>query len=739
MKRIVYQLVCIVIGCLFTLSSNGQTAKIDSLTNLIPGLRGTELCQVYLDLAKEYNFVDPRQVIYYANLALPIAEQQKDKVQQSMAYQRLGAGYIFSGEFEQGYQVSEKALKLAREVDDGMSIIGALNAMAACHMNLGEYPKALELFREALTIAEKIDAVEAQASIELNIGAALTTQGDRTNGLLYLFKALKYYENRGDHPTLARILNNIAVNYHYWKDYNRALDYYLKTLEAYQSMDDRAGQIIVLNNIGEIYKDKREFAKAVDFFDRVVQVADSSELSTFYKAYGWVGLAEAYMEMGEFEKSSVNVSQALAVFEKVKMQEGIATANLIRAQLSLKNNQPEAGLVQVNRCLEIAQASGVVDLEQKAYRVRAQIYKMQNRFKLAYDDVDRYATMSDTLYRTEIAEKFADIRAAIEITKKQNEIELLQMDNQIMDLKIKRQHSSTVILMLIVLSLFVVSLVMFGYLKSRKRVNELLTEKNSKIRIQHEELMKVNETKDKFMSIIGHDLRNPIGAFKDVISQLADFPEMFTDELRQQIVKELREEAESTYFLLDNLLSWAKNQKDAISFKPEKLDLRRVVKSNIQLNNRLLEAKSIAFTSDLEGELLALADHNMVNLVLRNLISNAIKFTNDGGQIQIVGREEQNLLVISVKDNGVGIAEEDLPLVFDPVRHLSTYGTKHEKGSGLGLLLCKEFVEINGGTITVDSHKGVGSTFTFTLQKLTGEDLDYSTTESGKVNGSKVV
>ena len=116
-------------------------------------------------------------------------------------------------------------------------------------MNLGEYSESLRLFRKAQEMVEEEGLAENKAMIQLNIGAVLTTQGDRTNGLLHLFEALKYYEGSDDRRTLARTLNNIAVNYHYWKDYDRALEYYKQTLEVYKGLNDGVGQVVVLNNI----------------------------------------------------------------------------------------------------------------------------------------------------------------------------------------------------------------------------------------------------------------------------------------------------------------------------------------------------------------------------------------------------------------------------------------------------------------------------------------------------------
>jgi signal transduction histidine kinase len=308
-------------------------------------------------------------------------------------------------------------------------------------------------------------------------------------------------------------------------------------------------------------------------------------------------------------------------------------------------------------------------------------------------------------------------RTELDLSEKENEIGLLQKDNEIKDLQLIKQKSQSRTLIVILGFLGVVVVLSLSYNKARKKANELLQEKNEQISEQHEELVRLNQTKDKFLSIIGHDLRNPIGAFKDVVSQLADFPEMFTDELRKQILEELRDEAESTYFLLDNLLLWAKTQKHNIQFKPEKLKLNMVIKNNIILNSRIAERKGVEIKSNVDEENLVYADHNMVDLILRNLISNAIKFTPGKGKVELSVVPKDDFLEIAVKDTGVGIPEKDIARLFDQNDHLSTYGTDNEKGSGLGLILCKEFADMNGGTISVQSLKSKGSTFSFTLKK----------------------
>ncbi|WP_372775743.1 tetratricopeptide repeat protein [Mangrovibacterium sp.] len=717
MKRVLEKLVYIVVFLICALNCYSQTAKIDSRSALIPQLDGKELVEVYIDLSKEYQYLDPSKVIEYGKIALDIASENRDRPGETKAHLIIGAGYMLSGNFEEGRINTEKGRELAEEIGDQQLIMQGQITMASYYMNHGRYPKALELYHEALAKAVELKLDDKIAIIQLNIGSVLTAKGDRVSGLRYLLNALEYYRKKEDSNIEARILNNIAVNYHSWKDYDRALEYYLETYELNKRLNDFVGQAIVLNNIGEIYKDKGVYEKAISYYNQVIQISDSIQSGDFDRAYAWLGLGEVYMLKDDFENSDRYLDLALSTFVEVKMQDGIANTKYVLSQVSLEKNHLEQALKQINETRDLAKECGVIDLEQQSCQLKAQILNRLGRYKEAYACMEEYSNISDSLYNRERMSNFAQVRSEMDFAQKQKEVELLQKDNQIKDLEIKKHKYSTLILSLGIVSLILISLVMLYFISERKKANDLLTFKNRKIGLQHQELLKVNETKDKFMSIIGHDLRNPIGAFKDVIGQLADFPDMFPEELRQQIINELRDEAESTYFLLDNLLSWAKNQKDTISFKPERLDLSSLVKSNILLNSRFAESKKIKVITKLEGELLAYADFNMVNLIFRNLLSNAIKFTGSGGSINVTANEQNDFLMISVQDTGVGISPDDLSKIFNPNDHVSTYGTNHEKGSGLGLLLCKEFVDANGGTISVDSVQGEGSTFSFTLKR----------------------
>jgi len=695
-----------------------QNNRIDSIASTLSKLGDVELAKAYLELSKEYLYISPNKTVEFAKLALKISIDQGNEEDKSSANLLIGAGYLFSGNFEDGREYTETGLDAAYDINNKENISIGLNSMAVYYMNVGDYTTAIEYFEESLKMAEEAGLKDRAASVRFNLGSIYTNKGERTKGLKYLTEALRYFEEKGDKTVTTRILNNIAINYHSWGMFDEALSYYLQAYEMYDDSTDIVGKVVVMNNIAEIRKDKAQYREAISTFKDIIEIADTTDIGDYYKAYGWVGLAESYLLIQDYNKARENANLALNVFQETSMQEGIANSKLVLSQVYLHEEDYYEALLLCDETIEIGKNTGIKELQQKGYKVKSEIFEESGQFKLALEANRKYTELLDTLHEEKHRKDLAQLRAELDLNEKESEIELLQKDNEIKDLQIVKQKNQTRFLIIGMGLLVVVFVLTLIYSKSRKRANELLKLMNDQIVEQHEELKRVNDTKDKFMSIIGHDLRNPIGAFKDVVSQLADYPEMFSDELRTQILNELRVEAESTYFLLDNLLSWAKSQKSTIKFEPGKVDLKAAISNNILLNSRFSEGKKIQLLSEVNGNHLVYADQNMVNLILRNLISNAIKFTPDSGTIKVITSENGEFVKVSVQDNGVGIPEKMIPSLFKEEGHVTTYGTNHEKGSGLGLILCKEFVDKNGGKIWVDSKVGHGTTFSFTLKKL---------------------
>ena len=245
-----------------------------------------------------------------------------------------------------------------------------------------------------------------------------------------------------------------------------------------------------------------------------------------------------------------------------------------------------------------------------------------------------------------------------------------------------------------------------------------LTELNTKLNKSEQELIALNAAKDKFFSIIAHDLRSPFNSLIGITECLYNDVDKISKEEIKSLLLDLNKSAKSTFNLLENLLQWAAIKTKKINYDPKILELDKLIQGVVELYSGIAFSKGIMLSSDISPSITAYGDYNMVSFVLRNLISNAVKFTKPGGVINVYVQEEKKYIKICVYDSGVGMNPEKVQELFKLDKNVSTPGTYNERGSGLGLILCKEFIEMNKGKISVQSKTGEGSIFGFTLPNM---------------------
>ena len=248
----------------------------------------------------------------------------------------------------------------------------------------------------------------------------------------------------------------------------------------------------------------------------------------------------------------------------------------------------------------------------------------------------------------------------------------------------------------------------FRDVTERKKAEEALEESKR-------QLEELNATKDKLFSIIGHDMRGPIGGFKQLIDLTISDCDLSDTQSVSEILEVIQQSANTIYELLENLLDWAKSQRDAVMFMPSNLNLHQVIHACISLLSDMASKKDICIHNQTSSKQLVFADQNMLMTILRNLLTNAIKFTHPGNNIYVSVEDTGKAIFIRVKDEGVGMNAENLGNLFKATAGAPRFGTAGEKGTGLGLLLCKEFIEKHGGRIEAESEVGKGSTFCFSL------------------------
>lgn len=251
-----------------------------------------------------------------------------------------------------------------------------------------------------------------------------------------------------------------------------------------------------------------------------------------------------------------------------------------------------------------------------------------------------------------------------------------------------------------------------------RKLQQQLEAKNALLEEQVEQLSELNASKDKFISMISHDLQSPFSSLRGLIQFTAENLEGYNKSELGNIMDLLGNSTDNLYALIENLLTWSRIQRGVLEHCPQPIDIRDIVTQNINLFTQNAEDKQITFRNLIEERTAVYADFNMVNAVIRNLISNALKFTKSGGRVEFSAKQNGEYVEVSVTDTGIGISKEHLSKLFRIDARYKRLGTDREKGTGLGLILCKEFIEKHGGTIWIESEVDQGSTVKFTLPAL---------------------
>ncbi|MGD1842509.1 MAG: ATP-binding protein [Thermonemataceae bacterium] len=263
------------------------------------------------------------------------------------------------------------------------------------------------------------------------------------------------------------------------------------------------------------------------------------------------------------------------------------------------------------------------------------------------------------------------------------------------------------------------------HVKRIKASNAIITERNEELEAINQQLIQSEKRlegllslKDKFFSIISHDLRGPLNTLKGFLNILHNYTASFSTQELKALSGDMNVSLERMMIMLEDLLKWSRSQTGDLEYHPDNLNLSKIVEENITLLQQTARAKIIQIESKITPQLWVRADKNMLDFILRNLLSNAVKFTEEKGKIMVEAHADEYFTYIQVKDTGVGMSKETLRKLFHPETHISTPGTRQEKGTGFGLLMCKDFVEKNEGEIRVESKLGEGTTIYFSLQTV---------------------
>lgn len=555
-----------------------------------------------------------------------------------------------------------------------------------------DYSTSLDYFFTALKLSEAVGNSISSADASNSIGRVYYNLENYKMGLEYFQKAHEYFIINGLEQKRGGVLNNIALIYYEIDSINLAIEYYNKALVIKKEYKDTLNIGAIYHNLGLVYMNQKKFDEAVEYLKSSREVFISLGKDKF-AANTTNNIGRAYYKGGKY-------TLALSYFKQ-----GLIEAREINSSFLIMDN----------------------------YKYQADCYARMDNYREAYRYTNEHYKLQDSLLNIDKNKEIAEIQAKYENEIKEQENRLLKKENESNATTIKMQYLGGIGIFIITILIAVLAFIYYRSNQLKKKANDLLraqkleieeknkdlsklnseiTKQNEAINKQKKELEDLNGIKDKLFSIISHEFRSPLNSLKGTLA-LLKVGALSEDELNL-ISKELTDKINNTSIFLDNLLNWAKSQMHGIQAKPVDIDIKELADENINLLKSMADKKKIHLQNRINGSSKAHADPNMMNLILRNLISNAIKFSLRGGTIEINLEKNGQLNTVSVKDGGIGMSQENVKMLFQ-VQTFTTRGTANERGTGLGLFISKNFIESNGGKIWVESAEGNGSTFKFTV------------------------
>jgi signal transduction histidine kinase/Tfp pilus assembly protein PilF len=672
----------IILVFLFLFNSILSQTQVDSLKGLIHKSEGKQKLKLLIEVGYFLSSENPKEAIEYLDEAILLADKINSRWSKADAVFNKGVALWHLGEIAESDKYYEDAIKIYEEFNDSLSLIKVFNSQAINYQIRGNIDLAFETFLKSLDYARKVGDKTTIFNTLLNIGIMYDNIKDFDNCLKYYYEAMQYADEI-DKASLALLQSYIAEVYLTLKDNEKAEEYLQKAIENSNLSGDTKSLIWAYSSLGYIQLDRKNFDKAENYFleslklaryiDYKLEIIHSlTDLGKFYNQTNNLSLAEKYL------------SEAFSLSEELK---SLSDLSIVYKELSLLNAK-------------------------------------NKNYKKAFEYHEKYKEYSDSLFIISNTEKFVELQTKHELKQKERETELLIHENELQ----KKIINSQKIIALVISLLAIASIIfIWALLRNRSKIlkaknllqikNDEIENNRSEISEKNEVLAGLNATKDKFFSIIAHDLRNPIAAFVSISELLELDYDRISDKDKREIISQMNSSSKNLIRLLENLLTWARLSNNKIEVYPESLLMKDILESSIHPYLQSAQNKKIKIMVDVPDVLVIETDIFITQTIVGNLINNAIKFSNQHSEINVSLTSTNISHKLVIKDNGIGIEESQLRNIFVLGKISSGRGTMGEGGTGLGLILVKELIEKLNWKIEVKSKVNAGTEFIISIPK----------------------
>ncbi len=630
-----------------------------------------------------YNWGQYDTSFNYFNKVLKYTDNSNANEHTSVALTYIGKYYMVNGHFDKALNYLHQALKISRAAGDFNQTAYILNTEGKYYIGEGNVIAAFQCYQEAYAISEKIK----------------------------------------DNLMAAEVCNYLGGLYLQTYQYEKSLEFHKKALILRNFMDNTEGMAKSYNNIGKAYLELNKTDSAFIYFNKS---ADYSRLTGYKKGLvkALANLGKVYLLKKDKIKSEQLLVQSFELAKQAGYKLGIAESCQALGDLYKDNLLTDKAISNYKLSLQSIEQLNYDELLRDNYKGLYECFLNLNDYKTALKYHELLLATEKKLLNVENNRQLALLQITYNNERKEKDNQVLRKENDLNEMTIKRKSTFLWLIAALLLSSILFCLYLYNRFYSKTKANKGLEILNQKIVSQNlaleklnKELNDANDEKDKLLSIISHELRNPLYWFQNLAEVLSKKYSIMTPENVQKTLAALDESSKNAYHLMDNLLHWSRSKLNRISPKKTRIELRQSIIETISMYETIMQYKNISLELDINPDAFISADVDLFSCVIRNLVSNAIKYTPVNGKINITNEEFEKFHKIIVSDNGIGIPAILVDKLFNVSEYVSHPGLMEERGSGFGLKLCKEFVELHGGTICVENRQDEGSRFFFTIPK----------------------
>jgi signal transduction histidine kinase len=710
--------ILITLGLLLFCSNNylAQNQKKIEQPSLFEVKEDSQKVNILNDVASRFIGQNLDSAFLFAKQALDLSQKISYLKGIMDAYITMGIYYDLKNDTTKALAYFKNSLELAKE-NNYPNEIGNAYYYLATHYNLRQqhliaasyYDKAPKYFEEAKNFKMKGNALLLYGSAAYYANKILLST-DATKEAIKIFTELK------DSLAISNALINLAITYIAIKEYNKANQYLFEAWDYLKNVNNDVTKWIISYDIANNYEQEKDYSNALRYYQQALYYAKKTKNKS-YLGSSYTGLASVYYYTKNYDAALKNIETALTYREERSEFLFSAVATTVAARIYSHFNRLDEAIKYANLCLEIASKPENVLFRVEAYEVLSDIYEKKGNYPKSLEYYKIFKAANDSIYNKSVVTQLSEFQTMYETEKKVHQNAILKKQKELTEETVKRQYLFIYFISGGLVLLVAVVLLLIYLYSNKKKTNKILIQQKQEIEKLADKLTELNATKDKFFSIIAHDLKNPFHTLISLSSIFLDQEIDIPEDTKKEFLVKIAQTTRSTYELLENLLQWSRTQTGKIQFVPETINLFEIVETNISLLNNLAEDKHITLDVFVDHNIKVIADRNMLVTVYRNLMGNAIKFSYQNSKVIVRAEELNEYIVMSVKDYGIGIEDKNKSKMFNLGKTPVSVGTKDEKGTGLGLILCKEFIDMQKGKIWFESVPNEGTTFFITIPK----------------------